>query len=138
MPARTNASVSFTRFFMKKRENISAEKFLFFCRLLNSTIMKTNIDGTDEETIPTSADLHQMLLRELKSLCRVHGLKITGNKDELVNLLVEKSKQRVGVCECTPAIRGAAIMFWDHKQKDEIKYKVKLGRPGAVMLETAE
>jgi hypothetical protein len=100
--------------------------------------MKTNIDGTDEETIPTSADLHQMLLRELKSLCRVHGLKITGNKDELVNLLVEKSKQRVGVCVCTSAIRGAAIMFWDHKQKDEIKYKVKLGRPGAVMLETAE
>ena len=101
------------------------------------TVKEDKDDDSDwddaDEMIPSLLDLQSTKVSELKDLCGRHGLKKAGNKDELVQRLCEKCQLKAGANPSHSSSSGAAVMYLD-PNSDEIKYKVKLGRAGAVMM----
>ena len=97
-----------------------------------------------EEIIPSMPDLQAMKVPALKDLCGRHGLKKTGKKDELVERLCAKGLLQGGEGGGGGG-RGrggggdAAVMsLIQDSDLYPAKYKVRLGRAGAVMLGAAQ
>ncbi len=96
-----------------------------------------------EEIIPSMPDLQAMKVPALKDLCGRHGLKKTGKKDELVERLCAKGLLQGGDVG-GGGVRGrgggdAAVMsLVQDSDLYPSKYKVRLGRAGAVMMGAAQ
>jgi hypothetical protein len=113
-------------------------QFIFFIfKKMEADMKEDKDDDSDwddaDEMIPSLLDLQSTKVSELKDLCGRHGLKKAGNKDELVQRLCEKCQLKAGANPSHSSSSGAAVMYLD-PNSDEIKYKVKLGRAGAVMM----
>jgi hypothetical protein len=90
-----------------------------------------------EEMIPSFGDLQAMKVPALKDLCARHGLKKGGKKDELVQRLHDKAVAAQLPGGGGGGGGGAAVMSIE-QEGEQVKYKVKLGKAGAVMMEAPE